>query len=173
MSVPSSSNKYVCAECRSKIPAEDLEEIFASQLGAFLIGSTPISESWHSFTTREKSLVVEQLCDDLEVARESISIRFACDPSLFKTPALGQHTEPVNVCSPIEHDHIPTAEPAIEEPLLGEAEAAKFLGISKMTLLRKRNAGLIGFFKVGFRVLYSKEKHLVPYLIACENKRSA
>jgi len=173
MNVPSSSNKYVCAECRFKIPAEDLEEIFVSQLGTFYIGSTPISESWSSFTTREKSLVVEQLCDDIKVARESISIRFACDPSLFKTPSLEQHTEPVDSCGSAERENSPTAEPRIDEPLLGEAEAAKFLGISKMTLLRKRNAGLVGFFKVGFRVLYSKENHLVPYLIACERKRSA
>jgi excisionase family DNA binding protein len=51
---------------------------------------------------------------------------------------------------------------------LSEAEAAKFLGISKMTLLRKRSAGIIGFFRVGFRVLYSNEKHLIPFLESCE-----
>jgi hypothetical protein len=54
------------------------------------------------------------------------------------------------------------------EPLLSETEAAKFLGISKMTLLRKRNGGEIKFFRVVFRVLYSKEKHLVPFLGKCE-----
>ena len=57
------------------------------------------------------------------------------------------------------------------EPLLSESEASQFLGISKMTLLRKRNAGLIGFFRVGIRVLYSKEKHLLPYLASCEVER--
>jgi excisionase family DNA binding protein len=53
---------------------------------------------------------------------------------------------------------------SISEPLLSEVEAAKFLGISKMTVLRRRNAGEIGYFRVGFRVLYSKEKHLIPFL---------
>ena len=56
----------------------------------------------------------------------------------------------------------------ISEPLISEAKAAEFLGISKMTLLRKRNAGEIGFYRVGFRVLYSKEKHLLPFLEQCE-----
>ena len=61
--------------------------------------------------------------------------------------------------------------PDLVEPLLSEAEASQFLGISKMTLLRKRNAGLVGFFRVGIRVLYSKEKHLLPYLAHCEVQR--
>jgi excisionase family DNA binding protein len=56
----------------------------------------------------------------------------------------------------------------LNEPLMNEIEAARFLGISRMTLLRKRNANEIGFFRVGFRVLYSKEKHLLPFLEQCE-----
>jgi excisionase family DNA binding protein len=51
---------------------------------------------------------------------------------------------------------------------MNEVQAAKFLGISRMTLLRKRNASEIGFYRVGFRVLYSKEKHLLPFLEGCE-----
>ena len=43
-----------------------------------------------------------------------------------------------------------------------------FKGISRMTLLRKRNASEIGFYQVGHRILYSKEKHLIPFLKACE-----
>ena len=39
-----------------------------------------------------------------------------------------------------------------------------------MTVLRKRNAGEIPFFRVGIRVLYSVEKHLIPYLGRCENE---
>ena len=50
----------------------------------------------------------------------------------------------------------------IKEPLLNEKEAAKFLGISRITLLRKRKLGEVAFFRIGFRVLYSKEKHLLP-----------
>lgn len=58
------------------------------------------------------------------------------------------------------------------EPLLSEAEAAHFLGMSKMTMLRKRLAGVIRFYRLGFRVLYSKEKHLLPYLEICEKRSS-
>ena len=76
-------------------------------------------------------------------------------------------TDPTRATENLEasKDLIP---PRITEPLLSEAEAAAFLGISKMTLLRNRNAGNLGFFRVGFRVLYSKEKHLIPFLIGCE-----
>lgn len=38
MNVPSKSNKYVCSTCRSKIPREDLEYIFISQIGSFTFG---------------------------------------------------------------------------------------------------------------------------------------
>lgn len=63
----------------------------------------------------------------------------------------------------------PTAVSPINEPLLNETEAAKFLGVSRMTLLRKRKAGEIKCFRVGFRVLYSKEQHLAPFLAKCES----
>ncbi|MDQ3713826.1 MAG: helix-turn-helix domain-containing protein [Acidobacteriota bacterium] len=56
----------------------------------------------------------------------------------------------------------------IKEPLLNEKEAAKFLGVSRITLLRKRKLGEVAFFRIGFRVLYSKEKHLLPFLEKCE-----
>ena len=54
------------------------------------------------------------------------------------------------------------------ENLLSEKEAAEFLGVSKMTLLRRRKAKKIKHYRVGFRILYSKEKHLVPFLEANE-----
>ncbi len=61
----------------------------------------------------------------------------------------------------------------INEPLMNEKEAAKFLGVSRITLLRKRNLGEIAFFRIGFRVLYSKEKHLLPFLEKCERLEPA
>ncbi|HEX8198567.1 MAG TPA: helix-turn-helix domain-containing protein [Pyrinomonadaceae bacterium] len=55
------------------------------------------------------------------------------------------------------------------DSLLNEKQAATFLNISRMTLLRKRQSGEIKFFRIGFRVLYSKEKHLLPFLERCQN----
>ena len=167
MNVPSNSNKFVCSQCRAKIPTDDLEAIFVSQLKPFSIGPQNLGEIWSDIGTTFKGLIVEQLCENIVVARESISMRFACDPSLFKMPTLEQRSEPING-SPYVTDMGSVDPPGVVEPLLSEAEAARFLGISKMTLLRKRNAGLIGFFQVGIRILYSKEKHLLPYLANCE-----
>ncbi len=52
--------------------------------------------------------------------------------------------------------------------LLSVKEAAKFLGISQVTLRRIIKGQKIGFFRVGYRILFSKEQHLFPYLDKCE-----
>ena len=172
MNVPSKSNKYVCTACRFKIPQEDLEYIFVSQIGSLSFGGHQLDERWSLLSDTSKRMMVEHLCEEIVVARESISIRFACDPSLFKTVTFEQQPEPVNESPSHATVEVGGGSDQLAEPLLSEAEASKFLGISKMTLLRKRNAGLIGFFRVGFRVLYSKEKHLLPYLAKCEVEKS-
>ena len=104
-----------------------------------------------------------------ESDRAAITIRlgFGYTPHPFKAVTDEQHNGTGNETQEI--GPIQATEPApITEPLLSEAEAAAFLGISKITVLRKRNVGEIGYFRVGYRVLYSKEKHLVPYLERCE-----
>lgn len=53
--------------------------------------------------------------------------------------------------------------------LLSEPEASSALGISKITLQRKRKSGAISFYRVGNRVLYSPS-HLEEYLSKCEQK---
>jgi hypothetical protein len=68
---------------------------------------------------------------------------------------------PPKTALPETSDRIP---PGFSEPLLNEKAAAQFLGISRMTLLRRRNEGKIKFCRDGLRVLYSKERHLIPYL---------
>ena len=55
--------------------------------------------------------------------------------------------------------------------LLSEKQAAKRLGIARITLLRAREAGRIRFFRIGTRVLYSAE-HLTEFLNACERNRA-
>ncbi len=50
-----------------------------------------------------------------------------------------------------------------------EKEAADFLGVAYITLLRKRLAGEIGFYRYGTRVVYSR-LHLEDFQQRCENK---
>lgn len=49
-----------------------------------------------------------------------------------------------------------------EEKLLNIKEAAEFLGVSTVTLWR--NGKEIGCYRIGNRRLFSKEKHLLPFL---------
>src|ERR1041384_3568844 len=51
--------------------------------------------------------------------------------------------------------------------LLSEKQAAKRLGVARITLLRAREAGRIRFFRIGTRVLYCPE-HLTEFLNNCE-----
>lgn len=44
MSVPSNSPKYICRECRNKIPTDDLEAVFQEQLKAFVLSPGDIAE---------------------------------------------------------------------------------------------------------------------------------
>src|SRR5947207_15194982 len=57
--------------------------------------------------------------------------------------------------------------------LLSEKQAAKRLGIARITLLRAREARRIRFFRIGSRVLYCAA-HLTDFLNNCErNSRRA
>jgi len=53
--------------------------------------------------------------------------------------------------------------------LMSEKQAAARLGISRITLLRAREAGRIRFFRIGTRVLYNQEQ-LTDFLATCERK---
>ena len=63
-----------------------------------------------------------------------------------------------------------SSEPKNEQSnnLLSVKEAAEFLGISQVTLHRILKRQEIGFFRVGYRILFSKEQHLLPFLEKCE-----
>lgn len=165
MIVPSDSQKYVCMDCRHKILMGDLEAIFHSQLKYLTeFENEGLYENWEYLSQKEKRILIEQICERIVIERDAITIlmEFGYSPHFFKAAADGQQDETGNETT---ESSIRRAEPSlISEPLLSEAEAAKFLGISKVTLWRKRQAKEIGYFRVGYRVLYSKEKHLVPFL---------
>ena len=171
MLVQGNTKKYVCLNCRHKIIAADLEEIFISQLESFpnSVGNEAelnLADYWSDFLEREKRIVIEQILSKIIVGKTDIAIEFAYSPNSLKTPRVWQQNGQGNETPKFETTDEKT--PALSEPLMNETEAAKFLGISRMTLLRKRKANEIGFFRVGFRVLYSKEKHLIPFLERCE-----
>jgi len=171
MVVPSNNEKYVCLDCRHKIGCEDLEEIFVSQLAGFPIESGNDSESnlsdyWFDLTQKEKRIIIEQILNRIIIGKAEIQIEFALKPHSLKTAAFEQQNNEGN--ETLKSKSAKENQPSLNEPLMNEMEAAKFLGISRMTLLRMRKANEIGFFRVGFRVLYSKEKHLIPFLEQCE-----
>lgn len=177
MLVPSNADKYVCLTCRHKIPTIDLEDIFLSQFSDFrfpLENQTKterinLADYWEDLSHQEKQIIIDQTVNKIIVGKREIEIEFAYAPSdeyQNKTTNFWQQNQKGN-----ETPNSGATEPNpsnLNEPLINEIEAAKFLGISRMTLLRKRNASEIGFYRVGFRVLYSKEKHLIPFLESCE-----
>lgn len=57
-------------------------------------------------------------------------------------------------------------------PNYSESAAAKVLGISRVTLLRMRKRGQIGFFRIGWRVVYSAD-HIQEFLDRCERHPSS
>ncbi|MEO8649278.1 MAG: recombinase family protein [Acidobacteriota bacterium] len=161
--------KYSCIDCKRKINSSDLEEIFTSQISKLesnLASDNSIENSWPILTPKEKRVLIEQLVSRIKIGRTAIIMEFAFQAHSFKTPtSLQQNATDNKTQNPTKlSENIPS----LNEPLMNEADAARFLGISKMTLLRRRNAGEVGFFRVGFRILYSKEKHLIPFLIKCE-----
>jgi len=156
--------------------------------------SENLADLWLEFLREEKRLLVEQLLKRVVAGKREIRFEFAlAAPASLKTAAFGQQqddllkgqhrqfeiatTEENNSQTDISPESLPSSSSVetdsafnINEPLLNESEAARFLGISRITLIRKRNAGLVKFFRVGYRILYSKEKHLLPFLLACEKE---
>lgn len=150
--------KYVCSECRHKIPVNDLESVFVTWLASF---DEKLGMEWDTgFSETEKREIIEQICEQIVVGRDEVNFLTFISPDSFK--ALTEEEQRPAPLTPTFHIASPTHHE--DGPLLSEAEAAAFLGVSKMTVIRKRNAGELKFFRVGFRVLYSKTKHLQPFL---------
>ncbi|HEX8264571.1 MAG TPA: recombinase family protein [Pyrinomonadaceae bacterium] len=156
--------------------------------------SENLADLWLEFLREEKRLLVEQLLKRVVAGKRQIRFEFAlAAPASLKTAAFGQQHDDLSTGQQHQPkiDRSPESNPQkdissqsaqlpslvetpsslnLNEPLLNESEAARFLGISRITLIRKRNAGLVKFFRVGYRILYSKEKHLLPFLLACEKE---
>jgi excisionase family DNA binding protein len=54
------------------------------------------------------------------------------------------------------------------ESLLSERQAAAYLGVARITMLRMRQAGKVKFYKIGTRVLYDPSTHLREFLAGVE-----
>ncbi len=178
------SKKYVCRECKKKVEKIVIKEVFLAQLKKFSINpkffeknslnkssknQSSLIDFWNYLTRREKRLVIENLVTKILVQSDTIQIKFGINPDSFKAMTFGQQNIETSKPSGSEGNCENKSKTlVIDEPLMSEVQAAKFLGISKMTMMRRRKAKKIKYYRVGFRVLYSKEKHLIPYLEECE-----
>ena len=170
MIVPGDATKYVCVGCRRKILLSDLEAIFHSmirELNDFQYDR--IHAQWAVLTKKEQRIIVEQICESVVVAKDAVRFEFCFGLEAAQAES-SSHGGNVDLGNPTSAGRLPV-ESDLADPMLSEAEAAKFLGISKMTMLRRRKAGDVGHYRVGSRVLYSKEKHLRPYLESHEEHR--
>jgi hypothetical protein len=79
--VPLNSPKYICSECRLKIPAEDLESIFVEQLktalilpkdiDAYFVGASPTLQKKKRCSSRAKGRRTYRLYPDKEISNDA------------------------------------------------------------------------------------------------------
>ena len=174
MSVSSNSKKYVCPLCKHKIEVKIVKEAFLYNLEKFSgknlekiannneAANNQTMDYWQLLTKSEKRILTQNLINKITIETNTILIEFGIDPNSFKAAIFGQQNS--KSIKPPDLSEKPNDQPDQTEPLMSEAKAAEFLGISKMTLSRWRKAKKIGHYRVGFRVLYSKTKHLLPFL---------
>lgn len=85
MYVPSSNPKYTCRQCRRKIPTEDIEDIFRSQLKDFLLSKEQVEAYYQS-----SQITIKDKLNELELVKEKIEKVKQRIAKLFELHDLGQ-----------------------------------------------------------------------------------
>ena len=116
MYVPSSTPKYVCTKCNSRIPSVDLEAIFLEELKGFLLSPEHVSEYLQkaSTTIDEKNKLVQTLTKELERVKSEIEKTY----QLFLADALTtdqfkERHQPLDERKKQIEDELPKAEAEI------------------------------------------------------------
>lgn len=115
--VPSSNPKYTCKKCKQKIPIEDIEEIFKSQLKQFLLSDDDIQQYYESSQSsiRDKEREINVVKEKTEKLKTKIAKLFELhENNQIETQRFNEfHKEPNEQLKKLERT-IPTLESEIK-----------------------------------------------------------